>query len=119
MFPANRQARLDPVLQALRQLPGQTSVQQDDFDSAGINVFIYLDDCNSRAGSFDGAKPFHFAVSLRSTKAKIRSIFEKNGIPFNFLNWPVMQYQYQSIGRERRAVKDGYDGDSIKIEVLV
>jgi hypothetical protein len=116
MFPQERQTRLDPVLESLKALPGFMAVQQDDFDSTSINVFVELDDCNSRAGSFGGKKPLRFAVPIRTMKNNIKKVLKKAGLRFNFLEWPVMQYV--SVGNEI-PLKDGYDGSYIKLEVFI
>lgn len=113
MFPAERQAKLDPILAELKKIPGIVKVAQDDFDSTSIRVVCYLDDCNSRAGSLRGNKPFRFAQPIRSTKAAIKKSCKGTGLLFT--NTPVLQYE-SSNGEK---VKDGYDSDHISIDLDV
>jgi hypothetical protein len=125
MFQKKRQVRLNPLLKKLEIIPGFKVVWQDDFDSAGINVMIRLDDANSRAGSFDGRKPLRFAEALGTrpvavAKNAIKKICKELNIGFNFLDWPKMQYK--NLGKvfgKTSITKDGYDTDLIKIEVYV
>ena len=113
MFPQQRQLKLDPLLDKLRKLPGIKEIHQDDFDSSAINVVLVLDDMGSRAGSFDGQRPYRFAVSIRKVKGAIIRVLKEVG--FNFLDWPELRY----ISNGGEKVKNGYSGDSIKIEVFV
>lgn len=110
MFSTERQNKLNPILEALRQIPGVESVQQDDFDSVGINVFLWL----VRGQSY-GNVPYTFQSPLRSVKAAIKRVCLKHNVGFNFLHWPTMRYE-TSFGEKR---KSGYDCEHIKIEVMV
>ena len=121
MFPArwtdDRQAKLEPVLIALRQIKGIVDVWKDDFDSSAINVFLTI----------KGADPFRpakspvmaFALPMRYTKAAIRQACKQAGVEFRFLDWPTMRYSYMTVLGRRYKNKDGYDQSTIKIEVYV
>ena len=108
MFPENRQIKLNPTLAALRAIPGIASVHQDDFDSAGINVFIDL----KRNG-------IRMSEPLRSTKARIRKACKDVG--FDFLDCPTPRYNVvpASFGFPREKIFQGYDKNSIKIVVYI
>jgi hypothetical protein len=116
---------LNPVLDALRKIPGFVSVQQDDFDSSGINVVITLeDDVDSRHGTLSGNKSLRFCRALgkqpiRRAKNAINKAVKGAGRGFNFLDWPKMTYASNgSVYGKRLRSADGYDGNTIKIEVF-
>lgn len=111
MLTAARQARLNPILFALRSLPGVASVQQDDYDSTAVNVFVYL--------RFIDDRPRKPTVPLRSIKAGIRRICRETG--FQWLHVPSKRYSWSPSvpGIPRERFNEGYDCDYIKMEVLV
>tara|TARA_Y100000034_G_C6590713_1_gene256599 strand:- start:128 stop:469 length:342 start_codon:yes stop_codon:yes gene_type:complete len=113
MLAETRQNKLNPILEALRELPGVKSVWQDDYNTVAIDVFVELDDCDSKGGSFDGRKPFRFAVDLRTIKRRIMEVCADFG-PI-MLDWPELKYL--TIGGQK--VRDGYDKDTIKVEVFI
>lgn len=114
MFPQHRQSRLDPVLSALRLIPGVAEVTQDDFDSSSINVFIRLDDDNSRYGSMTGDKPYRFAQPLFDTTVAIKQALHTARLDFRFLNQPRMTH----VRNGGKRIRDGYSTDSYKVEVF-
>ena len=111
MFPAERQVKLDKVLAGLRELPGVLEVQQDDFNSNSVNVFVVL----SRE-----SKPMQLPV--RSVKAGIKRVCRQLRpveVGFNFLGWPEMQYSSESFQGHSWKCKEGYNTGDVKIEVFV
>lgn len=98
----------------LLSVVGVTDVALDDYDSTSVNVFISLDDANSRSGSLSGKKPYRFTHPLRNIKSGIKKAMREMGLGFNFLSWPELEY-YSNGGDK---VKDGYSQDHIKIEVF-
>lgn len=98
---ADRRNQLDLILNKLRGLPGVGSVESDDFDSTGVNVFINLLGTRHK-----------LAVSLRKMKNAI-----KRTCGCRFLSQPIPQYSYA--GRGFKPWHDGYDSLSIKLEVFV
>jgi len=114
-FPRQRQELLDPVLNDLSGIPGVVCVEPDDFDSTSINVFLTLD--VERHTGFRLRRPDVFVAPLRSTKAGVKHVCKEHGVSFNFLDWPVKQYQYWD--KRNPKVPDGYQHGYIKIEVFV
>lgn len=112
MFPIKRQNQLDPVLAKLREVPGITQVQQDDFNSVAIDVFLELEDEGQMSGRFG---PYSFVHPIRSVKAKIKEACE--GVEFLFLHQPVKRYE--SNGKDYPKHDLGYDSDHIKLEIQV
>lgn len=107
MLEESRQIKLDVVLKALSVLPNCT-VQSDDWDSAGVNVFVYMDK------NALNAKPYNF---LRSTKATIKKALK--GYSWNWLDWPSMKYDTSTFWGTTEKFALGYDRSSIKIEVYI
>lgn len=114
MLTIQRANKLQPLLDELWQIAGITEVLRDDFNSYAVDVFLYLDDGNSRSGSISSKKPYRFKCPIRSIKTAIKKACKKHGFEFNFLQWPEMTY-YSDRGEK---IKDGYDCDHIKIEVF-
>lgn len=112
MLAAHRQAKLAPVLASLRAIPGVTAAGSDDWDAISVNVVVSLD-ASGHAGSLNGRKPMRFVRPLRTIKADVRRACKE--VYFRYLDYPVMTYR-KSAGDK---VQDGYDGESIKIEVYV
>lgn len=110
MLPPERQQRLSPILDTIRGLPGVAQVQQDDFDSAGVNVFITLKPAQP------GKPIFKWAVPLRTTKHAIKVACTGR---CSFLHWPSKRYSWSPSvpGIPRERYDEGYDCDHIKIEV--
>ena len=113
------QEKIKPVLDDLRKIAGVVNVQSDDWDSHYINVFVALK--AGYATFLHGSKPVKFAASIRSIKTAIAKMCDEHNIPFNFLDQPVQQYVYNPnhkfFAGEPKMVKDGYDTDTIKIEL--
>jgi hypothetical protein len=120
MFPPTRQVKLNPVLEKLKAIPGVSFVQQDDFDSAGINVFISLQGISTGTGQHRFVPALGRQPVLTAKRAVARAC-KSAGVSFRFLDWPAMTYQWVSgaPGIRGHKVSDGYDGWAIKIEVLV
>jgi len=112
MFPTDRQEKLDPILNSLSGSPGVVSVEQDDFCSTSIQVFLNLD---TEERCSPSCRPKTFTVSLRSAKAGVSQILREAGIDFNFLHWPILRYF--NCNGERYS--DGYSDSFIKVEVYV
>lgn len=116
MFPADRQAKLDPIIAALNELGGVQNVQQDDWDSAGIVVHIQLrvppDERNLD-------RPVRFARPLRVTMNGIRKVLGTRSYTMD--DAPKMKYQY--VGRVNHLpserIKDRYDKSSVSATVYV
>ena len=117
MFPQERQDRLNPILEAFRQLPGQKGVQQDDFNSVCIDVHISL---KVTQRSFKNS-PDKFELPLGSIKAKIRKVLREAGIEHTFTATPVKSYSYGGKDERGNSIKDseGYDRDFITVEVYL
>ena len=96
-FPAERQAKLNPLVESLEQVPGVFEVQQDDFDSMSINIFLFLDVQSRNCGrpfigerpgrTTGGRRPHRFVETMRSMKAGIKRACKKHGVNFSFLSW--------------------------------
>ena len=102
MFPVDRQARLDPILERLF-VEGVVRVEQDDFDSSSINVFCWL---ASRVGGSVMPGRCALAVPLRRVLNALRRV---EGV--RVLGQPRLCYVNK--------VRDGYDSNVIKLEVSV
>lgn len=121
---ADRQKLLDPVLEGLRQISGVTEVQQDDFNSTSINVFVTLT-VESRACMTSRTRPYRFYVGIRKIKAAITQACNK-AVPswdsllsakgWEFLDWPSKKYIADGSGGR---LDDGYTHENIKIEVFI
>jgi len=118
MFPSERQLKLDPVLTELRKINGIDNVSQDDYDSAGINVFFWL---NSKS-DFDG-RALEFVIPLISLRSRLNKLFKKLGVEFSVIDYPTMTYAYVPSSWRMRGdkshVKIGYDQNRYGIEVIV
>lgn len=115
-LPANRQEKLDPIMEALRKLSGIQSVQQDDFNSAGIYVVLFL----AIPKDFKGKKPLRFESSLRTMRAGIARTFKQTKRDFEFCAVPVMTYfDHGTVMGERLRGPDGYDSDRIIVLAYV
>jgi hypothetical protein len=117
MFPTDRQFILNSALEQLNLIAGIENVQQDDFDSNGINVFMELKPANQR----DKRSPImEFEVSV----AKLKTILKKNlKLDFRIIDFPVMKTEHVSIhdrckGDPARR-KIGFDQTRFGIEVFV
>jgi|GEM_PF-5329139 len=109
MFPVERKERMAPVMQQLAAIAGVRYVMQDDFDSAGVNVFL----------SLKGDK-WKLDQPLRSIKSKMKKVFNKLDIDFDWLQQPAKRYSYggQEYGKTINR-DEGYDCLHIKIVVFV
>ncbi len=111
MFPEHRQEVLNPILDALRQVPGISSVQQDDFDSSGINVFLQL------AGTkYKLDQPL--AVTKKRIGKVIKDITDRG---FAFLDQPEKTRTYNGKDFAGKAIyfDNGYSHRHIKIDIFV
>lgn len=106
----SRQAKLDPVLETLKGLNGVEQVLQDDWDSAGINVLIFL-----KIKELRELKPWKLVNP--QIKNTIEKALGKQRIGFDFLHWPEIKYLYDSF--EGKKVKTGYDCSSVKLVIYV
>jgi hypothetical protein len=111
MFP--RQTKLDPILAELRKIPGITTVEQDDWNSTSINVFVSLD-AQGHSGSIS-RKPQRFAKPLRSYSLQIAAVFRRLELNYEVLDRPAMTY-YSDQGEK---IRDGYSCGHFKLEVYV
>lgn len=115
MFPAERQSKLNPVLDALRGLPGIVEVEQDDWNSYAINVFLTLQ--VAARGTFrSNDRPARFATPIRAIKASVKRACKQQEVDFDFLDWPSKLYEPDGMGGK---LDDGYNHGSIKLEILV
>jgi hypothetical protein len=119
----HRQTVIDAAVTALNAIPGVKAAWGDDFDSSSVNVFLTLDDCNSRSGSFMGRKPYSFHPALgkqpirgakNAIKKALKTVLGKTN--FDITEWPKLEYRYIGGGITS---KDGYDGDRIGLVVYV
>jgi hypothetical protein len=115
MFPHERQVRLDKVLDALREAPGVAGVQQDDFDSASINIIVSLN-VAARGTIRSRTRPLRFATPIRLMKTGVSRACKTVDACFRFLDWPVKRYEPDGSGGK---LDDGYNHEEIKIEVMV
>jgi hypothetical protein len=111
----NRQAQLDAVLHELSKQPGFASVKADDFDSAGINVFIELEPAIERHASH--LPVYQFAVPQRRMKANVRRVCEEHGVAVSFLDWPVKRYS--NLGNGLGKMDEGYSQTHYKVELHI
>ena len=111
MFPVKRQAKLDPILHSLRQLPGIRWVTQEDFDSSGINLSV----------SLMGTTEVGFQQPLNVTKRRIKSVLRKAGVSFADFDMPRRKYHYSPAapGIPREVVPAGYDTTIISLAIDV
>ena len=124
MLSVDRQTKLDQVLESLRKIEGVQSVQSDDWDSTNINVFIRLKEDSEHADRaatiLSNCRPiFKFENSIRYIKNRTRRRLEDMGVLFSNLDQPTMQYSTMQVDRKRETYRDGYDQDTIKIEVCI
>jgi hypothetical protein len=118
MLDANRQKKLDVVLEKLRTLPGIESVNSDDFDSQGVNVFWWLQVANT----YD-KKPMQFKVPLKEHTRNLAQAFKELDVRFRVIDYPVMQREYVSVHSrsqgDPKTRKIGYDSARFGVEVFV
>lgn len=116
MFPTDRQFVLNSVLNQLKLIPGIENVQQDDWDSNGINVFMDLKPANQISKS----TIMEFEIPV----AKLKSTLKKTlNVDFRVIDFPVMKTEHVSIhdrckGDPTRR-KIGFDQTRFGIEVFV
>lgn len=115
MLDQARQTKLDPILDALREIDGIAQVTQDDFDSVGINVFIALDVGTRslipvRIRGITDYLPLSFPRGIRSLKSGVSQVCARLNVNANFLHWP---------SKPGRTAKEPYDCEHIKLEVFV
>jgi hypothetical protein len=115
MFPADRQAQLDPIINEIKAIPGVVSVKQDDFDSVSIRLFIALDTDNSYGGSIGKDKPYRFKKPLRSISAQLAAVFRRQEVNAEILDRPRMTY-YSNQGDK---IRDGYSTSRFMIDLYV
>jgi hypothetical protein len=92
MLNADRQKQIDIVLSKLSELPGISKCTQDDFDSTGVNVFFWL-----KVSLYSGVRPMQFVVPLRQQRRNLEKAFKELGIKFRVIDYPKMNYKYNSV----------------------
>ncbi len=110
LLSAERQSELFPILVDFSAVKGVKSVEQDDFDSTSINVFITLDVKEGKE-----TKPWSFSSGIQHIKRGVSRACERHGRACNFLHWPQIEYESQDGERHKK----GYDCGYIKVEVYV
>lgn len=115
MFPKERQEKLDPILSALRSIPGIAEVVQDDYDSNCIDVHLDLaipDRTNPK-------RVLQFREPLRKTTNSIRRALKK--VQCNIGLSPKMTYSRSPrVGHlPAEKIKEGYDRTSISLSIYV
>jgi hypothetical protein len=125
LFTVTRQDQLNFILADLRRIEGVTSVEQDDFDSRSINVFLGLA-VASRSCMTSSKRAKRFSRSLRSIKAAIKLVVHEafsttpgNEVVFNFLDWPTKKYISDGGRPYAGRLDDGYTHEHIKIEIFI
>jgi hypothetical protein len=109
-----RQARLNLVIEALKQVSGIADVWSDDFNNHNVDVFLQLQPndayMNYRAGCY------HFVHRVNIYKAKIAAVMHKLKVTCEITDWPTLQYESMGGGK---MFNKGYDHDSIKLNVWI
>lgn len=119
MLATERQNRLTPILEDLQAISGITCVQQDDFNSHAIDVFLTLtpEGDQRRSGRYG---PTRWEVPLRTIKAAIHRAINAKGRDFRFLDQPRKRRERNGSLHGKPYYHDlGYDKDEIKLEIHV
>jgi hypothetical protein len=104
MMSDDRRTKSNKVIQKILTLPDVASAFTDDYDSTAINVFINL-------------KLYFNNVGV--IKRRITAALRKEGVSFNFLDWPQKVRQSYTIRGYRYSNAMGYDKECVKIEVFI